>query len=130
MKRQNATKRQPIHREDPVSSWLVRETEGPKRYDPDFTAGKGKPFIDKCTVTVELVWGKRVHHEGLDSIEGKAYHILHGPTARKSMDDFAADLNAKKTPPSELKKCLLDGSRPPKDGGPNQMSFFDLKGVR
>lgn len=118
MSRQKQQSRPIIHREDAAESWLVRETEGPRT----IKAG----FADKCTITCELIFGKKVHHEGHDRIDGKTYHVLHGPTARKSMDAFAVKLNANKTPPSEIKRCLADGSRPPKNGGPNQWEFADL----
>jgi hypothetical protein len=118
MSRQKQQQRPVIHREDANESWLVRETTGGKTERRDGTT--------HCTISVELVFGKRVHHEGQSRIDGKTYHLLHGPTARKSMDAFAAKLNAEKTPPTEIKRCLADGSRPPKDGGPGQREFADL----
>lgn len=116
--RQKQQQRPIIHREDAAESWLVRETEGHKTTRRDGT--------EHCTISVELIFGRRVHHEGQRRIDGKTYHLLTGPTARKSMDAFAVKLNASKTPPSEIKRCLADGSRPPKNGGPNQWEFADL----
>jgi len=68
------------------------------------------------------VWGKLIREEsGNTKVIGDSYHALTGPTAEKSIEDYAAKLNADKVPPSRAKKCLADGARLPKDGGKDQM---------
>lgn len=98
--------------------WLAREVIGPLVVSP---SGK-----ESRTVTVELVWGKRVSIEGGTLIEGEAHHVLNGPTALASIQQLASRLNGERYKPKKSVKCVADGGRLPKDGGPAQMVLGEL----
>ena len=102
------TPQQPLIPE--TKQWLVREkTQSGTSKGDDLG-----PFVRK--ITVELVYGVWKAAEKATSqprIVGESYHTLSGPTARKSIQKMADDLNAKGTIPEDKEpvKTRLDGYR-------------------
>lgn len=92
--------------------WLYRETTGRS------STVRGK---EKCVVTQELVWGHRQEINKRFLVVGDAFLTLSGPTAKASICSLAEQYNLTGKHPPELRpKCVADGGRLPKDGGPNQ----------
>lgn len=74
--------------------------------------------------TYELVWGHWVYprtKKGSPKIVGESYHELHGPTAAASISAYAEDLNMRRVPPSEMRKCVADGACKAPKNDPNQL---------
>lgn len=83
--------------------WYWTQTTSEKKQD--------KLGRDVCLITCAL------------KFEGYTYHILTGPTAAKSLDEFCIYLNENEVPAEKLQRCVADGSRLPKDGGKDQLSM-------
>jgi hypothetical protein len=114
MKRKNTTTSESSHEPD---RWLVREETH------NLNTMKETRNI---RVVFQLVWGHWVYPRGANGsphIVGESHHELHGPTAHTSMVSFAEDLNMRKVPPSEIKKCVADGGSKVPNNDPNQMGF-------
>lgn len=81
--------------------WYSRKFEGARKEDRD-----GKMV---CVVTTELVCDDTV------------FHRLTGPTAAKSIQQFADRLNAENYPPKKIPKRIFGGK--PIKNDPNQLTF-------
>jgi len=92
----------------PENKWLVRVTE---KHGGDNRKGQMVRLVQSELIYGRLHTEKKKNDVTMTTIEGKAYHILTGPTAQKSLQDMADDLNAKGTVPEDKPqiKTRLDG---------------------
>lgn len=86
-------------KEAPVDKWLVRTSTS----TPSVRKGITTTFVSH-----ELVFG---HTTDSGRVVGKSYHELCGPTALKSITEFAEYAKRLKIPPEKLPKGIADGGR-------------------